>query len=252
LEDNNSIDLPDQKGSFRVLYDNSQYIVVDKPAGVLSIPGRFDDPHKNLVAYLNSYYNKVYVVHRLDRDTSGIMLFALNAETHKALSKLFEKQEIEKIYHAVLDGEPTDDYDIDIPLTSDPSHKGRSMPSGMGKPSLTRMKVIERYGRASLVKCSLVSGRHHQLRVHVASIGNPLLVDPLYGNRSEFFLSEFKKKYNIKKNTEEKPLISRITMHATSLEFIDPITGSNVYYESKWPKDFKALNKQLEKLQSRY
>ncbi len=240
--------LPSEKEKFEVLIEKEGYIVVNKAAGVLSVPGRFDDPDENLVAYLNKYYGRVFIVHRLDRDTSGIMLFALDADTHRNLSLLFENQEIQKIYHAVLDGVPADDYDIDIPIASDPSKKGKSMPSGMGKQSLTRMKVIEDYGRAALVKCDLVTGRHHQLRVHVSALGNPLLIDPLYGTRTEFYLSEFKKRFNLKKKTQELPLISRITMHAFSLEFKEPDSGDTVYYEAEWPKDFKALNNQLSKL----
>lgn len=248
MRDNNSADLPSEKDRFRVIFECDDYIAVDKAAGVLSIPGRFDDPDENLTAYLNKHYEKVWVVHRLDRDTSGIMLFALNADSHRYLSLLFEKQEIQKIYHAVLDGVPASDYDIDIPISSDPAQRGKSMPSGMGKPSLTRMKVLEDYRKASLVKCDLVTGRHHQLRVHVATIGHPLLIDPLYGTRSEFYLSEFKKRFNVKKHTEELPLISRITMHASSLEFKDPNSGETVIHEADWPKDFRALNKQLAKL----
>ncbi|GAB5465055.1 MAG: RluA family pseudouridine synthase [Candidatus Kapaibacteriales bacterium] len=236
---------------YSLIHRSETYLVVNKMAGVLSVPGRYDDPDDNLTAFLNSEYGKVYVVHRLDRDTSGIMLYALTPETHREFSMMFEHQNIQKIYDAVLEGEPVQDYDIDIPITSDPSKKGKSMPAGDGKPSLTKMKVEERYGRASLVKCDLVTGRHHQLRVHVSTIGNPLLIDPLYGEREEFFLSEFKRKFNTKKGTEEKALISRITMHAKSLTFNCPDKGEEVSYEADWPKDFRALVNQLRKLKKR-
>jgi len=112
---------------------------------------------------------------------------------------------------------------------------------------MSRLHVIERFRAATLVEIDLVTGRHHQLRTHVAAIGHPLLVDPDYGSNSEFFLSTIKRKFNIKKNDSEKPIISRITMHAYSITFAHPATDAETTITEPYPKDFKALLEVLRK-----
>ena len=215
---------------------------------VLTIPARWNDKLPSLQSILKSKYDNIFTVHRLDRDTSGIMVYAKDAETHKYLNTLFEKQEIEKIYHAIVEGKFTEEaIEIDIPISTDPSNKVRSIPSARGKASLTKVKLIKNFRNSSHVKCKLVTGRHHQIRVHLSAIGHPLLVDDLYGNNSEFLVSSVKRKFNLKKNTIEKPMMIRNTLHAFSLKFIHPKTNQEVYFEATFPKDFAATLQVLEK-----
>ncbi|MGE5481221.1 MAG: RluA family pseudouridine synthase [Chloroflexota bacterium] len=232
----------------KIIFEDENFLAVYKPANILTIPDRFDREAPNLSAILNRERGKVYVVHRLDRETSGILLFAKTAEAHKNLNTQFQERKVQRIYHAALRGKPPRDYmEIDIPLAPSIKRKGTVMPSVRGKESLTILTVLEKFRSASLVECNLITGRQHQLRVHVAAVGAPLLVDEIYGSDSQFFLSSIKRKYNIPKGEIEKPLISRITMHAYSLKFESPSTGEPLELSANYPKDFEILLKNLRK-----
>ncbi|MFW5662546.1 MAG: pseudouridine synthase, partial [Bacteroidota bacterium] len=132
----------------------------------------------------------------------------------------------------------------------DPAIKGASAPSARGKESLTILKVLERYRIATLTECRLVTGRHHQLRVHVAAIGHPLLVDKLYGGEEAFFLSSIKKKFNIGREKEERPTITRISMHAYSIGFKHPDSGELIKFSAPYPKDLEVMVQLLSKYAS--
>ena len=225
------------------LYEDDDIVVVFKPAGVLSIPDRYVKEIRNLFHELNEKYGEIFVVHRLDKDTSGVMVFAKNAYAHKMLNQQFLEQKVKKLYHLVVSGIVNkDEIDIDIPLAADPAKKGVMVPSARGKESLTKLKVLKRFRVATLIECDLVTGRHHQLRAHCKAIGYPLLVDEVYGNSTEFLLSSIKrKKFNLKKHDVERPLISRVSMHAKSIEFKHPVTQETMKFEADYPKDFQAL-----------
>jgi 23S rRNA pseudouridine1911/1915/1917 synthase len=227
---------------YNILYEDDDLLVINKFANVLSIPDRWNPDIPNLRSLLDERYGKIFVVHRLDKETSGIMIFAKNAETHKYLNDLFEHHKIRKLYHVVVSGIlQRNEVDVDIPIMTDPSNKGRSIPSSRGKESLTKIKVLQRFKVATLIECDLISGRHHQIRVHCSAIGHPLLVDTMYGDKSEFYLSSIKRKFNLKKGTEERPIIDRITMHASSLQFAHPRHGEELTFTADHPKDFAAL-----------
>ncbi|ROL55933.1 RluA family pseudouridine synthase [Bacteroidetes/Chlorobi group bacterium Naka2016] len=233
---------------YQILFQDDDIIVVDKASGVLSIPDRFDKNIPNLRMLLEEKFGRIWVVHRLDKETSGIMVFARNAKSHKDLNTQFEELNVEKIYHAFVSGwVAEDEFDIDIPLLTDPSNKGRTIPSARGKEALTKVRVLERFSIATLIECNLVTGRHHQIRVHCATVGNPLLVDDIYGKNEAFFLSHIKRRYNLKKGEEEKPIIDRLTLHAYSLKFRHPKTQEIVEFTAQYPKDFSALLNVLRK-----
>lgn len=227
---------------YEIIFEDDDILLLNKAANVLSIPDRWKPDLPNLRALLDEKYGKIFVVHRLDKETSGIMIFAKNAETHKKLNDLFQNQKIKKLYHVMVSGIlQKNELDVDIPIITDPSSKGKSMPSSRGKESLTSIKVMDRFKTATLLECNLITGRHHQIRVHCSAIGHPLLVDSLYGSESEFFLSSIKRRFNLKKGTIERPIISRLTMHAFSLEFQHPQSGENLVFTAEYPKDFSAL-----------
>lgn len=234
-----------------IIFEDSEILVLDKAAGILSIPDRYNKSLPNLFTELNSQYQKIFTVHRLDRETSGIMLFAKNAESHKNLNTQFQEQRVRKIYHLVLNGTLSEDeIKIDIPLISNPRKKGMMMPSINGKKSLTILRVLKKFRNATLAECELVSGRHHQIRAHCAAIGNPLIVDSLYGTATEFMLSSIKRRYNLKKHDTEKPLLSRVSMHAYEIGFTHPTSGEFLSFKTEYPKDFAALVKVLSKYSS--
>jgi 23S rRNA pseudouridine1911/1915/1917 synthase len=227
---------------YDIIFEDDDLLVINKFANVLSIPDRWNPDIPNLRTLLDESYGKIFVVHRLDKETSGIMVFAKNAEMHKYLNDLFEHHKIRKLYHVVVTGIlQRNELEVDIPILADPSMKGKSIPSSRGKESLTKIKVLQRFKAATLIECDLISGRHHQIRVHCSAIGHPLLVDEMYGSKSEFMLSSIKRKFYLKKGTEERPIIDRITMHAHSIQFPLPKSGEIATFTAEYPKDFAAL-----------
>ncbi len=232
----------------KILYIDDDIIVIDKAAGLLSVPDRFNKFLPDANSLLSREYGEIYTVHRLDKDTGGAMIFARNAESHKNLNEQFEGRLIKKIYHAIVSGKLSkNEIAIDIPLLTDPSGRGGVIPSARGKASLTELRVVEQYRIAALIECNLVTGRQHQLRAHVAAIGHPLLVDPHYGTSDAFYLSMLKKNYKIHKEHKEEPIINRITMQSKIIEFAHPRTGESIRFESDYPKDFDVLIKLLRK-----
>lgn len=233
---------------FDIIYEDEHLLIINKKSGVLTIPDRFNRAAPSIYRILLSNYGQIFVVHRLDRDTSGIMMFAKDAETHRQLNIDFENNNIRRIYHTLVEGVILrEEFEIDIPLRASKKQLGKTIPSAKGKPSLTLIKVLERFRNQTLVECELKTGRHHQIRVHLQSIGHPLLVDDLYGNRTSFLLSYIKSRVNLKKGTYEEPIISRLTMHSRYLEITHPINQQRLKFEAPYQKDFAALIQLLKK-----
>jgi len=237
------------KQQVAILHEDEDLVIVNKPARYLSIPDRFDETKPNVLGFLNNKYGKVFTVHRLDKETSGILCFAKNVEAHKALSQQFQERTVEKIYYALVDGimTPTEG-EINQGIAPHPAKPGKMMVSNKGKKSLTTYKVIEQFRNFALVEANIKTGRTHQIRVHFEAIGFPLAIDALYGTRTGFLLSEVKlKKFKLGKGKEERPLMSRTTLHAYRLEIDQPTTQKRLIIEAPLPKDFAAVVKQLQK-----
>jgi 23S rRNA pseudouridine1911/1915/1917 synthase len=234
--------------NLHIIFEDDQIIVVNKPAELLTIPDRHDDTKPSLYAQLNQKYGKVFIVHRLDRETSGILVFAKNEAAHRHLSMQFENHETSKIYLALLDGVlHQQEGEIDKPIAPHSSVKGKMVIAKRGKDSLTRYKVVEQFKHFTLVEANILTGRTHQIRVHFLSLGYPLAVDVLYGKRSELYLSQIKKKIKIGKFDEERPIMIRTTLHAYQLCFKHPLSMEPLVFTSEIPKDFAALLNQLRK-----
>jgi 23S rRNA pseudouridine1911/1915/1917 synthase len=233
----------------QTIYEDTALVIAEKPAFMLSIPDRFSPEKENLLDLLREGREEVYTVHRLDRETSGIILFAKTREAHRDLSIQFEKREVSKKYLALVDGAVMDEEGrIEQPIGESQSHPGKMEITKRGKPSLTLYKVLERFKGYTLVEADIQTGRTHQIRVHFAAIGHPLTVDSLYGQREAFFLSEIKgKKFQLGKFQEERPLMTRTTLHAWRLQFRHPESGEMMDIQSELPKDFAALLNQLRK-----
>jgi len=239
-----------EKKHIGVLYEDDHIIALDKPSPFLTIPDRYIHNEENLYTILNLVYGEIFTVHRLDRETSGVIIFAKNPEAHRILSMAFEGREVKKEYIAIVQGTPSEKEGIiDMPIAEHPSKKGMMVPSKNGKPSVTKYRVLESYERFSLLDLFPLTGRTHQIRVHCKAIGHPLAVDPMYSERKAFLLSEIKKKYKHGDEfTEERPIISRCTLHAKSIHFNHPADGRKMVIESPLPKDMNALISQLSKL----
>ncbi|MEP3246190.1 MAG: RluA family pseudouridine synthase [Sneathiella sp.] len=165
-----------------ILYDDDYIIVVNKPAGLLSVPGRGPEKADCQVTRLQRHHQTVLTVHRLDMETSGLMVFARDPDTHRFLSQAFQNREVEKHYTAWISGIPdTSEGSIDLPLIADwPNRPRQKVDTAVGKPSLTHWTVTRRAKDKCQVSLIPVTGRSHQLRVHMMAMGHPILGDPLY------------------------------------------------------------------------
>lgn len=233
---------------YEIIFENDHFVAINKPAGLLSIPDR-EQSQPSLKDMLIAKYGSIYTVHRLDRDTSGMIVFAKDEETHKHLSQLFEGREVEKYYRAIVIGSPSPEKgSIDAPISEHPIHKGLMVVHRNGKPSLTDYDVIEANRHYSLVEFRLHTGRTHQIRVHSKNIGHPIACDELYGDGKPVLLSSIKKKFKLSKHDEEeRPMISRLALHSYRLIFTDA-QGTKHELVASVPKEFRALFQQLNKL----
>lgn len=229
-----------------VLYEDEEMIVLNKSSDTLSIPDRFKPEIFNLKSHLESRYPEIFVVHRLDKDTSGAICFAKNEEAHRHLSLQFQNREVIKIYHLFCQGHPPEEAGfIDAPIFK--RSDGKSIIHKKGKPSKTEYRVLKAYRTQCILEFKLLTGRTHQARIHAAHINCPLLVDPTYGNRSHFYLSEIKPKYRLGKNKEEQPFLRRTPLHAKTLILKHPKTNKRIEFNAEYTKDMRALENQLNK-----
>ncbi len=203
-------------------------LVIDKPAGISVLPDGWEPDSIHLVRLVEEKYGRVWVVHRLDKTTSGVLVFARSAEAHRSLSLQFEQHEVRKIYHALCSGEPGwDEHTARHPLRVDVGHKHRTVvDSRAGAASETTFKVLERFSRAFLLEAAPATGKTHQIRVHCAALGFPLLGDKLYG-------------------APMTDIIGRPALHALSLTFRHPLSGEMVSYQAPYPADILSSLKKL-------
>lgn len=237
---------------YELIHEDEDLLIVNKPAGLLTIPDR-TGVQESLHSQLERKYGKVFIVHRLDRETSGILCFARNESAHRHLSMQMEKHSADKYYFALVDGSlHHEEGEIDKPIGEHASIPGKMSIRMTGKPSLTYYRVAERFKRFTLAEVLIKTGRTHQIRIHFQSIGYPLAVDALYGRRSAFLLSEIKgKAYKSGKNTEEeRPILERTSLHSYRLKLDHPRTGVRMEFMAELPKDFAALLNQMRKWNS--
>ncbi|CAN5122626.1 RluA family pseudouridine synthase [soil metagenome] len=231
-----------------IIFENVDFIAVNKPAGLLTIPDRHNEEIPSLYKWLQKKYNNIFIVHRLDKDTTGIILFAKNESTHKYLSQLFELRKVEKYYTGIVKGSLHEKAGvIDEPVLEHASIKGLMTINQKGKPSVTAYNVLEDFGFYSVVRFQIHTGRTHQIRVHMKHIGHPLACDEMYGNGKPVFVSSFKKKYKLSAGEEsERPILNRLALHSSQLIFNDE-NGVKHDLNAPLPKDMKALVQQLRK-----
>jgi len=237
------------KNKVSILFEDEQLIVVNKPANYLTIPDRFAADQANLLTYLKQKHAEVFVVHRLDRETSGIICFAKTAEAHKSLSQQFENRSVKKIYQVLVEGKVhQNEGRIDLPIAPSKSKAGKMVIAKRGKASVTEYQILEEFKQYTLLAADIKTGRTHQIRVHFEAIGYPLAVDAIYGRKAAFLLSQVKlKKYRPNRLEEERPLMNRTSLHAFELNFEHPIKQDPLTFQAPLPKDFKAVLQQLRK-----
>ena len=229
-----------------IIFENDDLIVLNKPAGLLSIPDRFGK-EASLKSLLQAKYPSIFTVHRLDQQTSGLIVFAKNAEAHQQLSELFEGRTIEKKYVGLVNGRPPQEGVIEENMMEHPIRKGYMMIHAKGKESKTSYEVVKYFKQYAWVNFQIHTGRTHQIRVHAKHIGHTIVSDDLYGDGEKLKLSSIKKKnFKLAKiEEEERPLMGRQALHAASVQF--EYKGKELLLEAPLPKDLSATLKQLEK-----
>ena len=230
-----------------IIAENENWIALNKPSGLLSISDR-EGKEISLKMMLQEKYGRILTVHRLDKDTSGLIVFAKDEVTHRHLSIQFEERKTKKIYAGLVIGAPPEKKgSINLPLAENMVQRGMMIVNQRGKESLTDYEVIDDFGIYSWMQFEIHTGRTHQIRVHMKEIGHPLVCDALYGDGKPVLISSLKKKFNLSKNElEERPILSRLALHAFQLTFKD-IKGKTVELEAPLPKDLRALLQQLNK-----
>ncbi|WP_207496425.1 RluA family pseudouridine synthase [Aridibaculum aurantiacum] len=230
-----------------IVFENDHFVAMNKPSGLLSIPDRMGkDP--SLKRYLQDRYENIFTVHRLDKDTSGLIVFAKDEATHKFLSQAFEGRDVEKYYLGLVNGTLMNNKgSIDAAIMEHPGKTTLMMTNKKGKPSLTDYEVLEEFGQYSFVQFQIHTGRTHQIRVHMKHVGNPIVCDELYGNGEPILLSGIKRKFKLSKSAdEERPILNRLALHSHRLVFIDA-QGNKHELEAPLQKDLKATLQQLRK-----
>lgn len=220
----------------KLLHEDEHLLVVNKPAGLPVLPDGWEKDAPYLVKMLEEKYGQVWIVHRLDKITSGVIVFARDAETHRSLNLQFENHQAEKVYRAIVQGDPKwDEKTARHPLRANVGHKHRTMVDDKnGKPSETRFKVLKRFqahpeeghGNTALIEARPTTGRTHQIRVHAYALGYSLLGDVLYG-------------------AEETEIIARPALHAQSLTI--EINGERLTFKAPYPDDFRAALESLKR-----
>jgi len=231
-----------------IVFVNDDLVAVNKPSGWLSIPDRHDHELISVKTWLEAKGDKVFIIHRIDKDTSGLIVFAKNAEAHKYYNTLFQNRNLEKTYFGLTAGTFNHEHGVcDQPIEEHPVVAGKMRVGRKGKPALTHYFVEEQFKGFSLMRFVIETGRTHQIRVHMQNIGHPLACDPLYGSADFIKLSSFKKKFNLsKKDEEERPLLARLALHAYSLSFVDR-QGVEITLTAPLSKDLEACLKQMRK-----
>ncbi len=231
-----------------IILETANWVAINKPAGMLSIPDR-EQSQPSLKDLLIEKYGKIYTVHRLDRETSGVIIFAKNDTTHRFLSQRFEGRGVQKLYQGLVLGIPNPlQGTIDAPIREHSVEKGLMIVHQKGKPCITDYEVVEQFKYFALVNFELHTGRTHQIRVHCKNMGTPLTCDPLYGNGKPILLSTYKKKFNLSKDElEERPMLNRVALHSYQLSFVDE-TEKKFTLTADLPKDLRALCTQLKKI----
>ncbi len=240
-------DISWMRASDWILTEQADWVAIDKPSGVLSIPDRLGK-ERSLKTWLAERYGAIYTVHRIDRDTSGVILFARSPEAQQDLSAQFENRETEKIYLGFVVGCPSQTSGtLDAPIAEHPTKKGTMIIHRNGKSAHTEYTMIDRFPGYSLLQFRILTGRTHQIRIHARELGHPIVCDPIYGDGKPFLLSALKKKFNLSKKEEaERPLMGRLALHAHRLCFRD-LTGNRIELEAPLHKDMRAMLQQLRK-----
>ncbi|MEQ8359062.1 MAG: RluA family pseudouridine synthase [Cytophagales bacterium] len=224
-----------------IVFENDHYFIINKPISYSVLDDRSDSDLPSLLELAKEYNSKAQVCHRLDKETSGILVFSKTTDAYRNIALQFEHREVAKIYHAIVHGRHKfEERVVELNL----SHSsGITKVDKAGKFSSTIIETISVLHQFTLVECMPLTGRTHQIRAHLSYLEAPIVGDEKYGGQA-FYLSSIKKKFSIGKYDEEKPLLARTALHAFKIKFMD-LDQKDIIAEAPYPKDFQASLKQL-------
>ncbi|MBS1526355.1 MAG: RluA family pseudouridine synthase [Bacteroidetes bacterium] len=230
-----------------ILFEDDDVIVVNKPPFLSSLDER-EGSDVNLLRLAKGYWPDAQICHRLDKETSGALIIAKNAEAYRNISIQFEKRQVKKVYHAIIDGTHVfDNLMVDLPILN--SGRGNvSISKQEGKLAETWFQSIRYFKHYTLVECRPVTGRMHQIRIHLATQRASIAGDEMYKGKP-VYLSAIKRKYHLGKDQEEQPIMKRFALHAYEVTF-KLMNGEDITIHAPYPKDFETLLKLLEKFDS--
>jgi RluA family pseudouridine synthase len=207
-----------------ILYQDESIIVVNKPSGLLTIRDGYNPDLPTIKSILEEEFGRCWIVHRLDKETSGVLMVARNESTHRQLNLAFQNHKIQKTYHAIIIGVPSENqFEINLPLKVDGDRKHRTtVDDKNGKPAISNVSLIKILENHTLVSIKPETGYTHQIRAHLSYSGYPILGDKLYQ----------------KPNSRQTGLITRTALHAYQLTFIHPASNSPVTFQANYPEDF--------------
>lgn len=224
-----------------IIFENDDYLVINKPSGISSLEDR--TLPISLIDELRKEYPEATLCHRLDKETSGCLIAAKHAEAYREAAIQFEKRTVSKLYHAFVEGAVSlEDKAVDLPIVK--KVNGTAMCAQGGRPALTHFTSIENFGHYTLLECRPLTGRFHQIRVHLASMKTPIAADTLYGGKLPY-LSSMVRKYK-PSSREENPMLKRFALHAYQIEF-EGLKGDKITVEAPYPADLATFHKLLAK-----
>ncbi|MDX1903294.1 MAG: RNA pseudouridine synthase [Thermonemataceae bacterium] len=233
-----------------ILFENEDFVLINKPPLMATLDERTQDRKTtSIIALLRNYEPTYQIAHRLDKETSGILAIAKHPEAYRHLAMAFERRKVSKIYHTIAEGvHQFEEQEATFPILK-LSKKGMvTIDFKEGQKSHTTFQTLKHIGNFTLIEARPHTGRMHQIRIHLKALKAPIVADEMYGGR-KIYLSEFKRKFNLGKQEEEAPIISRVALHAYAIGF-EGLKGEQIHQEAPYPKDFAVLLKLLEKYHS--
>lgn len=225
-----------------ILFENEDYLVINKPPYLSTLEDRHEA--QNILELARGYTPDAQVCHRLDKETSGCLVIAKHQDAYRNIAIQFEDRKVSKVYHAVVDGIHEFSNEL-VDRNIHATNKGIAKITKEGKPAQTVFNTLKTYFAHSLIECKPITGRLHQIRVHLAHLKAPICGDDTYGGKP-LYLSALKRRFNLKKGTDELPIMQRVSLHAYAIGF-KGLKEEPISIEAPYPKDFDVLVKQLEK-----